>query len=224
MPPTPTLRDRLEAGAIALIDAEGPRLRVRPIRRSDAPSMMRGYDALSEQGKWFRMLHALPHLSPKMAERLCSPDPETDLCVVVEGRPEIGGLADELLGGARIAGCRRDAWAEFAVSVRPEARGRGLAKGCLRIVLAAVGEMGCAGAYGIVSRRNAPMIGLARALGLSIRPDPHDAALLRAEIAVEDIPPFDAVALNEDGPAARTGPPADPGTPVVRPPARPSSS
>jgi acetyltransferase len=224
MPPTESLRDRLETGGVALIDAEGLELRVRPIRPSDAPSMMRGYDALSEQGKWFRMLHALPHLSPALAERLCSPDLETDLCVVVEGRPEIAGLSKELLGGARIAGCRPGAWAEFAVSVRPEARGRGLAKGCLRIVLAAVREMGCAGAYGIVSRRNAPMIGLARALGLSIRTDPDDATLLRAEIAAEDIPPFEAIARNDDGPAARTGPPAAPGTPVVRRRARPSSS
>ena len=86
---------------VTLTDKNGETYLLRPIRPADAPSLMRGYDAMSDQAKWFRMLHTVPHLSEDVAQRYCAPDPERDLCFVIEGQ---GTLLGEILGGARIAG------------------------------------------------------------------------------------------------------------------------
>lgn len=188
MPSDRTFRDRVAAGEMELHGALGVDWHVRTIRPSDASSMIRGYDALSEEGKWFRMLHAMPHLSPAMAARFSDLDPDTDFCVVIEGRPELEGLGDEIVGGARIAAGGPGADAEFAVSMRPEVRGRGLAKGALRIALAAAKEMGCANVHGLISHENAPMKGLARSLGFRLRRDPDDMSLIRAEMTADALP------------------------------------
>jgi acetyltransferase len=228
-----SVRARLASGALSVRDKAGFDCRVRPIRPSDAASLMRGYDALSETGKWFRMLHALPHLPSELAARLCAPDPRTALCVVVEACPDVHDLDDDLLGGARIAGAGPGERAEFAVSVRPEVRGKGLAKGCLAVVLAAAREMGCRSVYGVVHRGNEPMKHLARAMGMSLRVDPDDPSLVLAEIDAADIPDLpdhsDAPACagpeRAKGPAVAAEPSSSPVVAAaVRPPAPPSSS
>ena len=58
-----------------LTDKHGTSYRLRPIRPADAPSLMRGYNAMSEQEKWFRMLYTVPHLSEDLAQQFCAPDP-----------------------------------------------------------------------------------------------------------------------------------------------------
>jgi len=119
------LREELEAHKIVVEAKDGQFYTLRPIRPSDAPSLMRGYDAMSDSSRWFRMLDALPHLPESMARAFCSPDPNREMCIVVEG---VGELEGEILGGARIAGAVDGISAEFAVSLRPEAQGLGLAR------------------------------------------------------------------------------------------------
>ena len=120
------LRGLIEEGRLCLVARDGRRLRLRGIRPEDADSMIRGYDALSDEAKWFRMLHAMPHLSAQMARALCSPDPSSEICLVIEGE---GPLAEEIVGGARLADMAPGAAAEFSVSLRPEMQGQGLARG-----------------------------------------------------------------------------------------------
>lgn len=94
------LLETVAGGAFTVIGKDGHSYRLRHISLSDAASLMRGYDAMSDRAKWFRMLHAQPHLSDEEAARFTSPDPSRELCLVLEGR---GELAGEILGGARIA-------------------------------------------------------------------------------------------------------------------------
>lgn len=157
---------------------DGETYLVRPIRRSDAPSLMRGYDAMSDEAKWFRMLHTVPHLSEEMALQFCSPDPNRDLCAVIEGH---GRLTGEILGGARIA-CDGAGAAEFSVSLRPEAQGLGLAHHALDAILQGAAEMGCKVAWGVISAQNTPMLALARRMGFRLTSDPADPSLVIAEI------------------------------------------
>jgi hypothetical protein len=84
------LREELEAHKIAVEGKDGRFYTLRPIRLSDAPSLMRGYDAMSDTSKWFRVLHSLPHLTESTARVFCSPDPNRELCIVVEGIGERG--------------------------------------------------------------------------------------------------------------------------------------
>jgi RimJ/RimL family protein N-acetyltransferase len=166
------------ADHVTLTDKNGEIYLLRPIRPADAPSLMRGYDAMSTQAKWFRMLHTVPHLSEDMAQRFCTPDPQCDLCFVIEGQRTLLG---EILGGARIAG-EDHGVAEFAVSLRPEAQTLGLAYGALEAVLHAAYQKGFTSVWGTISVHNVAMVALARRIGFNLLPDPDDASLLRADI------------------------------------------
>ena len=176
-----TLLDQLEARELTIKGKDGRAYVMRPIRPSDAPSLIRGYDAMTEESKWFRLLHRVPHLTESMALAFCSPNPESDLCVVVEGAGEFSG---EILGGARIAGSFGAESAEFSVSLRPEAQGLGLAKKALQTALSAAREMSYNTVWGSISVRNHAMLALARRLGFSLRRDPDDVSLMKAEISL----------------------------------------
>lgn len=181
---TGPLRRELERNHITVTAGDGDEYLLRPIEPSDAPSLMRGYDAMSDQAKWFRMLHTVPHLSEDMARRFCSPDHDRDLCIVIIGH---GRLQGEILGGARIAGDEDGRHAEFSVSLRPEAQGLGLARMALHMALQAAQEMGYERVWGMIAVHNTAMLGLARRLGFALSPDLDDVALVRAEIDVATV-------------------------------------
>lgn len=176
---TLTLRGRLQTCEVTLAGKDGGSYRIRPIRQSDAASLMRGYDAMTDTSKWFRLLHSVPHLTESMAMQFCEPDPERDLCVVLEGR---GALEGEILGGARISGAVDGVRAEFSVSLRPEAQGLGLARKALETVFAVAKEMGYTQIWGSIHQRNESMLRLAKKMGFRLRRDPEDAALMVAEL------------------------------------------
>jgi len=176
---TGPLRRELEVNHITVTAKNGDIYLLRPIAPSDVPSLIRGYDAMSDQAKWFRMLHTVPHLTEVMARRFCSPDQDRDLCIVIVGH---GSLQGEILGGARIAGEADGRRAEFSVSLRPEAQGLGLAHRALQMVLQAAKEMGYERVWGSIALQNMAMLGLARRLGFTLSPDLDDAALVHAEI------------------------------------------
>ena len=155
---------------------------LRPIRPSDAGSLMRGFDTLSFESKRFRLLGARMHLSEEMAREFCSPDPERVVCLVVEGK---GALAGEIIAGARVGGVEPGAWAEFSVSARPEAEGTGLARQSLEAVIEEARRRGCVGVRGSIFDRNAAMLGLARRLGMTVTNDPDDWALEIAELSFD---------------------------------------
>lgn len=177
--PGDSLRARLERAEVTLTARDGDRYVLRTIRPTDAPSLIRGYETLSPRAKWFRMLHAVPHLTEEMAARFCAPDPETECCVVVEGHDSLTG---EILGGARVADIGPGRDAEFSVSMRPEAQGLGLARQALETVIAVAREAGCRSVWGLISPANHAMLGLAERIGFAIRRDPDDVTLIRADL------------------------------------------
>jgi acetyltransferase len=177
---TPLGRE-LAARHVHVEGKDGESYVLRPIAPSDAQSLIRGYDAMTAEAKWFRMLNVLPHLSPETASRFCTPDPQREFCIVVEGR---GPLNGEILGGARIAGEPDDKSAEFSVSLRPEAQGLGLARKALEMALEEAREMGYERVWGLIAHHNAPMLALARRIGFALAHDPDDITLMRAEIKI----------------------------------------
>ena len=172
------LRDQLNVRAVAIAGKDGHPHIARLINEADAGRLMRCYDAMTERGRWFRMLHHLPHLSEDMAQDFCKPDPERDLCIVLEGD---GPLEGEILGGARITGAKDGRTAEYSVTLRPEAEGLGLAHNALALVFAAAKEMGYSQLWGAIHAENGPMLLLAQSLDLCVRRDPQDAALMVSE-------------------------------------------
>ena len=176
-----SLRQRLERRQVFLEAKDGERYLLRPIAPTDAPSVIRGYNALSPRERWLRMLHAMPELSEAAAQQFCSPDPVLDICLVLEGK---GALACDIIGGARITGERNRETGEFSVSMRPEAQGLGLARQALQVALEAAAEAGYKAITGHIAASNGAMLGLAQRLGFTIRFDPDDPSQRIAEISL----------------------------------------
>lgn len=176
-----TLRQRLERHQVFLEGKDGEQYLIRPIEPADAPSLIRGYSALSPRERWLRMLHAMPELSEEAARQFCAPDPLLDICLVLEGR---GELAGDIVGGARITGERNRETGEFSVSMRPEVQGLGLARQALETALMAAAEAGYTRIVGHISAGNTSMLGLAERLGFTIGFDPDDASRRIAEISL----------------------------------------
>jgi acetyltransferase len=176
--PISPLRERLRRGAVTIAGKNGHPHLARPIDATDAGALIRCYDAMTDRGRWFRMLHHLPHLSEDMAHDFCTPDPERDLCIVLEGD---GPLEGEILGGARITGDKDGRCAEYSVTLRPEAEGLGLGHKALELVFEAAREMGYTHIWGTIHSENGPMLQLAHSLHLTVHRDPNDAALMVSE-------------------------------------------
>lgn len=173
----------LEKGRVAISANDGRVYRLRPIRPSDAPSLARGYAAMSSEAKLARMLYKVPELTPEMAAKYCSPDPGSEYCVVVEGRDELAG---EVLGGARLVRAgKSEKTAQFTVSLRPEAHGKGLAREAIQTLLGVAREMGVESVWGLITADNQPMIDLAKSLGFAIRPNPEDPTEVLARIELK---------------------------------------
>ncbi len=178
------LRGRLARHEVAIRGKDGRDYCLRPIEPTDAASLIRGYNAMSPRERWFRLLHAVPEITQAAAAAFCSPDPDLDICLVVEGQ---GDLAGEIVGGARITGSSNGTDGEFSVSMRPEVQGLGLARQALQTVLDAAAEAGYRRIYGFVSVKNDGMRHLAKRLGFTIRRDSDDFSQLIAEIRL--VPP-----------------------------------
>lgn len=171
------LRTDLEQGRVAVTAKDGRIYRLRPIRPTDAASLQRGYAAMPSEAKLNRMLYKVAELTPQMADRYCSPDAVNEYCVVVEGRD---ALAGEILGGARIG--RAGDTAQFTVSLRPEAHGKGLAREAIATILGVAREMGVGSVWGVIASDNTPMLALARKLGFALQPNPEDPSEVLARI------------------------------------------
>jgi acetyltransferase len=180
-----SLRERLQRREVFIRGKDGREYCLRPIAPADAPSVIRGYHALSPRERWFRFLHAIPEVTPEVAVAFCSPDPELDICLVIEGQ---GALAGEIVGGARITGERQRVTGEFSVSMRPEMQGLGLARQALSLAIQAAAEAGYKRIVGYIAPRNGPMLRLASRLGFTLRTDPDDPAIRLAELRLDDVP------------------------------------
>lgn len=176
--PFSPLREKLLRRKVTIAGKDGHPHLARPIDETDAGALIRCYDAMTDRGRWFRVLHHLPHLSEDMAREFCTPDPERDLCIVLEGD---GPLEGEILGGARITGDKDGKTAEYSVTLRPEAEGLGLAHTALELVFEAAREMGYTHIWGTIHSENGPMLQLAHSLNLHVHRDPNDAALMVSE-------------------------------------------
>lgn len=177
-----SFRDDLANRKVAVTSRDGMAYVLRPIQPSDAESLMRGYAAMSDEAKHNRMLYRVPALTPQMAAQYCSPDPERDYVVVVEGRD---ALAGEILGGARITGLKEGKSAQVSVSLRPEAERKGLGKAALMAVLRVAKEKGMQSVWGIIVTDNKPMMALARSIGFDLAQNPEDGneTLARLDLA-----------------------------------------
>ncbi|WP_028929681.1 GNAT family N-acetyltransferase [Pseudonocardia asaccharolytica] len=142
----------------------GERLDVRPIRTTDAPSLVAMHARLSADSIYRRYFGARPHLSPTDVRHFTTIDEEWRFALV--GVRESG----ELAAVARYEGSPGSAVAELALVVDDALQGRGVGRAMLSRLIEVAAVRGLAALVADVLTRNAPMLRLLRTAGVPTTP------------------------------------------------------
>jgi GNAT superfamily N-acetyltransferase len=140
---------------------DGSRVEIRPVRRSDAELLLRGFERLSEESRYRRFLCSMPELSEAMVRYLTDVD-HHDHEAVVALDPATG----EGVGVARYVrdGDRRER-AEAAVTVIDDWQGRGLGTLLLELLAVRAREEGIDRFTALMLASNDEMMELLQSLG-----------------------------------------------------------
>ncbi len=149
---------------------DGTEVTLRAIRADDADRLQTAIRSLSAESRYSRFFSAMPELSPQLLDRATHPDVKGELqLVAVTG----AGSEEEIIAGARYGATATAGDCEFAVAVVDEWHGRGLARVMLETLIRAAHARGFARMEGYILATNAPMLGLAKALGFSREKSPE---------------------------------------------------
>lgn len=153
-------------------------LTIRPIRPTDEAAEAEFFAHLTPEDVRFRFFSALKQLPPKLLFRLTHIDYVAEMAFVAErGNGEIVGVARLVRDPEATNG-------EYAVAIRPDLKGRGLANHLMGRVLDWGRNQGMTHAHALILADNGPMIAFARKLGGRLKRDPHDSSVVRAEMSL----------------------------------------
>jgi predicted CoA-binding protein/GNAT superfamily N-acetyltransferase len=158
---------RTDAGYDALA-ADGAIVRIRPVRPADRDGLADLYRRGSEESRYRRFLCGGPGGVHDEVDRLTRPAGEDHVALVAQERGRIVAVAsyERLAEDERLAGRGGTARADFAVFVDDAAHGRGLGTLLLEQLRATARRRGIAVLHGDVLPTNAPMLKVARDLGV----------------------------------------------------------
>ena len=140
---------------------DGSRVKVRPVRRSDAGLLCRGFERLSEESRYRRFLCSMPELSESMVRYLTDVD-HHDHEAVVALDPGTG----EGVGVARyVRDSAEPTRAEAAVTVIDDWQGRGLGTLLLELMAVRAREEGINRFTALMLASNDEMMELLESLG-----------------------------------------------------------
>jgi len=140
---------------------DGSRVKVRPVRRSDAGLLLRGFERLSEESRYRRFLCSMPELSESMVRYLTDVD-HHDHEAVVALDPGTG----EGVGVARyVRDSAEPTRAEAAVTVIDDWQGRGLGTLLLELMAVRAREEGINRFTALMLASNDEMMELLESLG-----------------------------------------------------------
>jgi GNAT superfamily N-acetyltransferase len=149
-----------------LVLAGGERVRVRPIRAEDAPSIAAGFERLDPASRRLRF-SPMPRLSPSLLRWMVDVDHRDHEALVAVGTDPAGD--DAILGVARYVRLRDDrSAAEVAVTVCQNRRRQGLGTALLRALRVAALGNGIERFTGEVMGENRPALAWLTAGGAAI--------------------------------------------------------
>lgn len=171
-------------GVVALRD--GSRVRVRPVRASDADLLRKGFERLSDRSRYQRFLAASPELSDAMVRYLTQVDHHDHEALVA-----LDAATDEGVGVARyVRDLERPARAEAAVTVADDWQGRGVGTLLLELLTARAREEGVTSFTALMLATNTEMMDLLESIG-PVQVLDRDAGTVEVEtpLAGHGIPP-----------------------------------
>jgi acetyltransferase len=150
----------------------GGDLLVRPVRPEDAPAHLEFFAALDPSDVRARAMAAVSMLRPGDVARLTQIDYDREMAFVATRQRPDG--SSETLGVARSHATPDRASAEFAVIVRSDLKGKGLGGVLMAKLIAHCRSAGVGEIVGETFADNDKMLKMARALGFTLTPVPHE--------------------------------------------------
>ena len=155
---------------------DGTAYRLRPMRAEDEPGLRALGARMSPEDLRLRFFQPIRALSHEMATRLTQIDYDREMAFAL-----LPAAEENLLAVVRLHREARGEAGEFAITVRSDLKGMGLGRLMMERIIAYASETGLATIFGIILAENHGMLKLARALGFTLKTDPGDATVVRAE-------------------------------------------
>ena len=146
---------------------------LRPVRPSDGQHIRELVKNMSAESRYFRFMHALNDLSPRMVVQFTKLDYDRQMAFVAvpEKIDSIVGVSRYTIDSNRIEG-------DFAIAIDDDYQGQGLASALMRHLIEHAREQALQRIRGDVLRTNSAMRGLMEHLGFECSGDPEDPEIL----------------------------------------------
>ena len=156
---------------------DGRALTLRPIRPEDEPALQDFVRRQSPEDRRLRFFAHVKEFDHQIAARLTQIDYDREMALMLLD-PHAEKPA--ILGVMSIFADPDGARAEYAGAVRSDLKGQGLGRLLLEEIVGYCPRRGIREIWGEVLGENAPMLGLVRKLGFSIKTDPDDPSVMIA--------------------------------------------
>lgn len=154
---------------------DGTMLTLRPIRPEDEPALQAFVLCQSPEDRRLRFFSQIKELDHQLAARLTQIDYDREMAfLLLDAQAEV----PTILGIMSIFTDPNRVRAEYAGAVRSDLKGKGLGRLLLEEIIECCRLRGIGEIWGEVLRENAPMLGLVRKLGFSIKVDADDPSVM----------------------------------------------
>jgi acetyltransferase len=160
-------------------DGAGEELTIRPIRPEDAPAHDAFFHRLSSEDIRLRFFAAVRELSPAQLARFTRSDYERDIAFIA-----VREATGETVGVARLAPAGAEGTAEFAVTVQPDMKGKGLGTHLMRRLLEWAPQHGIKEIRGEILAENTNMLTFCRHLGFELRHARSEPEIVEARLRI----------------------------------------
>ena len=143
-------------------------VQLRPIRPEDASALQEMIKNMSPESRYFRFMHTINELSPRMMAQFTKLDYDRQMCFVattdkLDAQRTTGEL-QTVIGSCRYITDSNVQTGEFAVAVSDDTAGKGLATQLLKLLIEHAQSQGLKSIHGDVLRSNTSMQALMRSL------------------------------------------------------------
>ena len=169
---------------VRTLTLEGGRVHVRPVRPEDEPVFRAFFAEIDPEDVRLRFFAPVREFSHAFLARLTQLDYARAIAfVALEDTP----AGQRMLGAVRLHADANHASGEYAILVRTEARGTGLALALMGMMIDWARSEGIGHVEGTVLAENRAMLAVCRRLGFTTRPDPEETGviLVRLRLAPE---------------------------------------
>ena len=155
---------------------------VRPVRPEDEPLFRAFFASLDPEDVRLRFFAPVREFSHAFLARLTQLDYARAIAFVA--LDDAVEEARRMLGAVRLHADANGESGEFAILIRTDARGTGLAYALMRLMIDWARSEGIARVEGTVLAENRPMLAVCRRLGFTQGPDPEDPGVMKVRLAL----------------------------------------